>query len=394
MSRVFFVLAILASVHEGVADSLQEGQCSDEVVGGEGDAGSLLQVRSECGATPCPKSRTIVIGAIKTVFHNVTGFVYAKALEQLGLEVQVVHAYGHYQLYPMFTGKTKGADNSCTEEGCAELCEAQGLGKSPCIDLLVDSQVPGYHGGLVAYANKSWGMAGTAFESWYQTLYVPNYAGVKTLSEAAASKDLGKIIYGFSPGLPGDGCEAMYCPACPGAAGVDNENSFPYIFGEPLKSAGYTFKSLPCKKYKKTIARKLRKKQGFLAYAWHLSPWNAFFGSEWSTLDLEQYRDYTYIIPRTGKPSIAPPGKALLRNAARHKFSDTALGVVAGIFIGDEGVTDMTGWAIAGGLCTSQSWDTACAAEAADKWINQNNITDGTGPSGAGQYGVWPSFFW
>jgi len=338
-----------------------------------------------------------VIGAIKTVFHNVTGWVYALAMEQMGIEYQIVDAYGHYELYPMFTGVGKG---DCEEEGCADLCKAQNLGDtSPCIDLLADSQTPGYHAVFTQPAEKDWQMAGTSFDSWFQTLWVPEYSEVRTLDEAAKSSTLKKTIYTFPPGEAGGGCEAMFCPACPNAPGVDLEANFPYMYSPPLSTAGFTVVTLDCPKYKEKISKMMAKRVGFLAYNWNLSPFNAWFGYSWRPLELQQNRNQTYPIPRYGAQNIASPGKVLLRKKSIHKFTQKALGVIAGIYIGNEGVKEMCGWALEDSadkrLCDSASWSTACAKEAAHKWIQQNNysgdISDGIVPS---SFGVWPSFFW
>lgn len=417
MLRRLAVVVLAASGIGTLADcsgEASEEECSEYMAIGEGDpsALSLLQVRAQPRRshtapddpkTNGPKHKKIAVGILKTVFHNVTGWVYALALEQLGIEYQVVDQYGHYQLYPMFTGTGKGkAQYTCEEEGCADLCRAQGLGSSsPCIDLLVDSQTPGYHAGFTLPASKDWNMEGTAFEGWFQTLWVPKYTSVRTLAQAATSEDFERQIYAFPPGEDGGGCEAMFCPACPGAPGVNMTKSFPYIAEPPLSTAGYELKVLKCPEYKQHLSELLAKRVGFLAYGWSISPYNQFFGYQLRPLDLQEYRNYSFPIPRIGAPNIAPPGKALIRKKSVHKFTSKALRVIAGIFIGQEGVNQMSGWALDTAadtrLCDYASWSTACAKEAAIKWIKQNNYsTDVKNPADItpGDFGMWPSFFW
>lgn len=410
------IFTVLAA--HGLAQSCSGDACDEQL-----DEMGLMQVKSHAGTesdsrfgpipmpkpvpvpTPAPTPEPtvlhekIVLGALKTVFHNVSGWVYALALEQYGMDYQMVDAYGHYQLYAMFTGSGKppeGLEPSCEEEGCPNLCEEQGLGnKSPCIDFLLTSQVPGTHTGLVlpAIDKEPWTIHGTAFDYWQQTLYAPDYSGIATLSDAAESECVDKEILGFETAAAGQGCEAMYCPACPGSDGVD-ETAFPYIYGPPLNESGFKYKIYKCNEYKNIIAEKLEKKEDFLTYGWALTPFSAWF-PQLREVDLQEYRNYSYYIPRNGALNVRTPGKALMRNAARHKFPPRVAATLSAIFIGNEGVKDMCGWALDGGLCDYQSWDTACAKEAAQKWIYQNNVTDGEGPAGvASQYGMWPSYFW
>lgn len=418
MLRHLAAVALVASGVGTLADCSGE-DCSEYMTIGEGDPSALLQVHARsadcespsdggsyafsypCPAPTPPMPKKVVIGVLKTVFHNVTGWVYALAMEQMGIDYQVVDQYGHYQLYPMFTGTGKGSDPyTCEEEGCADLCQAQGLGTtSPCIDMLVDSQTPGYHAPFTNPVQKDWKMAGTSFEGWFQTLWVPKYSQVRTLTQAAQSSALKREIYAFPPGEDGGGCEAMFCPACPGAPGVDMAISFPYIAAPPLSTAGYTVKVLDCPVYKEHISKLLAKRVGFLAYGWNLSPFNKWFGYDWVPLDLQQYRNQSFPVPRIGATNIASPGKALIRKDSLSKFTRKALGVIAAIYIGNDGVAEMCGWALetdeASRLCPYASWSTACAREAAHKWIQQNNysgdISDGITPS---SFGVWPSFFW
>lgn len=389
----------------GFAQSCSGDACDLEETG-------LMQVKNHAGAdsgfgpipthapTPAPEppqDKKIVVGAIKTVFHNVSGWVYALALEQYGMDYQMVDVYGHYELYPMFTGHG-GAPDHCEEEGCADLCRAQGLGSSPCIDLLVSSQVPGTHSAFLINYTDEWAIQGTAFEYWQQTLYAPAYAGIKNLADAAKSETISKEILGFETGNTGQGCAAMYCPACPGADGVP-ESNFPYIYGLPLNESGFTFKLYPCEDYTKLVESKLRKNETFLTYGWALSPWQSIFPLL-SEVQLvgdgpgQNYRDYSYYIPRKHMLNMRTPGKAIIRNAAKHKFPSKVLQTLSAIFIGNQGVNGMCHEAVTGKLCDTESWDSACAKEAAQKWINQNNVTDGEGPAGVvNQYGFWPSFF-
>lgn len=355
-----------------------------------------------------PEDKKIVLGVIKTAFHNVTGWVYALALEHHGMDYQVVDDYGHYQIYPMFTGYGKppaGSEPACDAEGCPNLCEAQGLGyRTPCIDFLTDSQFPGYHNGLVlpaAPANNPestpWSTWGTAFEYWQQTLYAPKYSGIETVDQAAkAAETLNFTVLGFETAAPGQKCEAMYCPACPGAAGVDNAAAFPYIFGPPLNESGFKFTAYPCEEYVRIVSEKIKNKEDFLTYGWALTPWMSLFPElqEISLVaDGSNYRDLTYIIPRNDAPWVRTPGKSLMRKAASHKFPPAVSATMSAIFIGNQGVIDMCGWALTGNLCPSQSWDSACAKEAAQKWVAQNTVYN-PDAGAQSQYGTWNSFFW
>jgi len=367
--------------------------------------------RTPTAPAPTPEDKKIVLGVIKTAFHNVTGWVYALALEHYGMDYQVVDAYGHYQIYPMFTGYGKppdGFEPACDAEGCPNLCEAQGLGyRTPCIDFLTDSQFPGYHNGLVLPAapaapeSAPWSTWGTAFEYWQQTLYAPKYSGIETIDQAARSAEtLNFTVLGFETAAEGQKCEAMYCPACPGAAGVDNAASFPYIFGPPLNESGFKFTAYPCEEYLRIVSEKINNKEDFLTYGWALTPWMSLF-PELQEISLVaddggyNYRDYTYIIPRNDAPWVRTPGKSLMRKAALHKFPPAVSATMSAIFIGNQGVIDMCGWALTGNLCPSQSWDSACAKEAAQKWVAQNTVDnpDDTFSNGARKYGTFNSFF-
>merc|ERR1719382_2036713 len=176
----------------------------------------------------------------------------------------------------------------------------------------------------------------------------------------------------------------MMCPKCPGAPGVKTSKAFPYL--DFLFKAGYELKVLKCPEYKQRISKLLAKGAGFLAYGWNLSPFNKWFGYRWRPLELQMYRNDSFPVPRIGAPNLPSQGKVLIRKASLRKFTQEALGVIAGIYIGNDGVKEMCGWSLetdkASRLCPTASWSTACAKEAAHKWIQQNNYsTEITDPS-------------
>jgi len=292
----------------------------------------------------------------------------------LGYEFKLVWKYVHPQLYPMFTG-AGGLDAGCKKEGCADLCAESGLGDtSPCLDFVVDSNIPVNHATWLERPTDVYDVMGTAFEDQFIGLWAPDYAGVKSISEAALTPDFSRKILVFISG-PGDGCNTMYCPKC-------GEGNLPYIKGPPLSTAGFTVDPVSCPEFETQIAAKLEKKEKFMVLMWTPSVWGARF-PQLQALDLGGYE---YII----KPN---QGKAMVRKDARHKFSDKAISVLGAIFIGTEGAQQMDGWSHGfnndppGQLCDYSSWDHACSAEAAKKWIHMNKNHGTT-------KGVWETFFW
>jgi len=292
----------------------------------------------------------------------------------LGYEVKLVFKYVHPQLYPMFTG-FGGLDADCKKEGCADLCEAEGLGmQSPCLDFVVDSNIPVNHATWLKPYTDVYDVMGTAFESQFIGLFVPDYSGATTITEAATMPGFESTIVGFKGG-DNDHCATLYCPKC-------GEGKLPYIEGPPLSTNGFTYESFFCPDFETEVAKKLENKDKFIVLMWTPMVWGARF-PQLVPLDLEQYQ---YII----KPNV---GKAQVRKDRRHKFSDKALSVLGAIFIGTEDVKAMDGWSHGfnndppGQLCEYESWDTACSQEAAQKWIKRN--------SDHGEVkGVWETFFW
>jgi len=328
------------------------------------------------------KKQKLIFGTPLAGYHNATMHVYAEAMRELGYEVDVISQYIHPILYPMFTGfggtAAQPPDAGCKENGCADKCAESGLGnKSPCIDFAVDSNIPVNHATWLKAYTDTFDVIGTAFETQYITLWAPKYTGWKTINCAAKALEKGNAddtIIGFKGGLEND-CATLYCPKC-------GNGDLPYISGPPLSTAGYGYKSLYCPDFEKKVARKLKKKKNFVVLMWTPQVFSARF-PELVPLDI---LNYTYLI----KPN---QGKAQVRKAARHKFSDKALSVLGAIFIGTEDVKMMDGWSHgvnnepAGQLCHYESWNNNCALEAAQKWIRQNKDHGKT-------QGVWKTFFW
>jgi len=336
-------------------------------------ATSLLQTAQRTRAANRNKQK-LILGTAVTSFHNVTIWVYEKAMRLLGYEVQVISQYPHEKLYPMFTGH-EGIAGGCKTEGCEELCEENGLGlTSPCVDFVVDSNIPINHAKWLEDYTNLFSSVGTAFSTFYISLFTPEYSKFRTLTEAAKAPNVSKTIIGFKTGVEND-CASFYCPVC-GTGELD------YITEPPLGNAGFTYTAYRCDEFSEEMNKRLAKKEEFIALMWMPSAWLFKF----PTMRQIDLQNYTYQI----KPNS---GKALIRNAARYKFSPKAQSLLQAIYVGQDSVQDMDGWAHGwgseGALCPYLSFNNVCAEEAAQKWINenQNNLT-------TGEHGVWPMFFW
>jgi len=389
MLRRLAAVALAALVAETLAEC-NGAECSDPVVK-EGDAGSLLQVkqRSRCSSqphdpnsawAPCPDDKQVLIfGTPLASYHNATARVYKKALEQnmtgLGYEVILIWKYVHPILYPMFTGFGGVDKGLCKEVGCADKCREEGLGDtSPCIDFVVDSNIPVNHAEWIEPYQSQYDVIGTSFEKQFITLWAPRYAKFTNISQAAADPDVYKSIIGFNSG-PGDNCDTLYCPKCGGG-------QLPFITGPPLSTAGFNFTGFPCPEYPKVIKSLINQRKKFLTLTWTPQVWPAAFPLL-EPVGIEQYT-----------PQFFPnEGKALIRTASKWKFSDKAYAVLGAVYIGTEGAQQMDAWSHGynnnppGNLCPYYSFNTACSEEAADKWISLNkDIGD--------VQGVWKTFFW
>lgn len=378
-----YAQCLLLACSSLVSAQCLEGQCPDRL-SSEGDAeeGSLVQLRRHTGAgapnlNPTdPDLPLLVIGTAVTSFHNVTAWVYERALRVLGYQVQIVNQYNHANMYPMFVGHG-GLRAGCRDDGCSEHCEEQGLGnKSPCIDFSVDANIPINHDTYLEAFQDEFDVIGTAYDPFSIGLFTPRYSKFRTLTEAAASSTVQKEIVGFKNGVEFD-CATFFCPVC-GTGDVD------YIVKPPLGTAGFSYEPVRCDEFEEHVEGMLREKIEFIAFMFTPSAWTARF-PELVEMDLQ---NYSYQI-------IPVSGKALLRKASAHKFSNKARAVLQGLFIGAEGVKQMDGWAHGfnndppGPLCDYQSFNTACAEEAADKWIKQNQNYNTLGVKG-----TWPSNFW
>jgi len=420
-------------------------QCEEE------DGAALLQFREQFGPItprptpapePTPAEPSVVFGTPLSGYHNVTIWTYVRAMEKVNFKIhEVVVKFEHAILYPMFLGV--GGEDVCESAGCPEKCAEVGLGyRSPCVDFVVDSNIPVNHASYIEAYQDQYLVMGTAFETQYIALWAPAYTGWKDLYAAQkAGADLAEppVIYGQMAGV-GEGCDTLYCPKCPGAG---------YVTGPPLVDAdnaqNWTFKSVPCTEYIEAINTMLDEKKEFLAQYWTPNVLAHVFNERMVPLDM-----YPYV----NKPN---EGKALIRRDSISKFTDVAYAALGAIYIGTEDVRAMDAWshgfnltvdgecdfevpppASVGGeangqvnvnvnvnvtvnvggkggkgppasrrrsvpvpnsagqgpcpLCDFMSWDFNCALEAADRWINLNS--DKTRPDGVVQPGVWPSFFW
>jgi len=369
------------------------GQCASGV-SDDGDSSALLQVKGACP----PKDDAPVFGSPLSGYHNVTIWVYHQAMVELGFKVKkVVFAYEHAILYPMFLGK--GGEDVCEAEGCPEYCAKAGLGyKSPCVDFVVDSNVPVNHATWLKPYTDQFDVMGTAFESQYIALFAPDYTGWQTMYDAANNPpNKSPKIYGWQSGS-GDGCDTLYCPKC-GTQG--------YITGAPFVAEGntvnWTYEAFPCTDFKHEIGSRLKNREEFLVLMWTPQVFAEVF-PQLVPLDMS---------PFWNKPNV---GKAQVRKDSRHKFTDKALAVLGAVFIGSQGVKQMDAWShgfnlsqgeypYGGGskggskggkgseghhpLCPSESWDSNCALEAAELWIKRNKDHGKDQPPG-----VWPTFFW
>jgi len=409
-------------------------QCEEE------DGAALLQFREQFGPitprpTPAPEPTSVVFGTPLSGYHNVTIQTYLRAMEKVNFPIhEVVVKFEHGILYPMFLGV--GGEDVCESAGCPEKCAEVGLGyRSPCVDFVVDSNIPVNHASWIESHQDQFLVMGTAFETQYIALWAPAYTGWKDLNAAQeAAADLAEpVIWGQKAGA-GEGCDTLYCPKCPGQG---------YVTGPPLVDAGnaqnWTFKSLPCTEYIEAINSMLDVKMEFLAQYWTPNVLANVFNERMVPLNMHPY---------VNKPN---EGKALIRRDSISKFTDVAYAALGAIYIGTEDVRMMDAWshgfnltdddgecpsgaaapASVGGeasqvnvnvnvnvtvnvggkgsrrrsgsvpnsagqgpcpLCDSMSWDFNCAREAADRWIDLNS--DKTRPDGVVQPGVWPSFFW
>jgi len=381
MRSVFALLACSSLVYAQCRD----GQCADRLsFEGDAEEGSLVQLRRHEGAgapnlNPTdPHLPLLVFGTAVTSFHNVTMQVYAKAMRLLGYQVKVIWQYPHDKMYTMFVGGGGlAAKPPCKDDGCSELCAENGLGnKSPCIDFTVDANIPINHDKYIEAYQDEYNVIGTAYNPFFINLFTPRYSKFRTLTGAAASSTVEKKIIGFKTGIENN-CSTFFCPVC-GTGKVE------YITGPPLGTNGFSYEAFRCDEFEKVMEGKLREKSEFIVFMFTPSAWTARF-PEMVPMDLQ---NYSYQI----KPSS---GKSLLRKASAHKFSEKARAVLQGLYIGKEGVEQMDGWAHGfnndppGPLCEYQSFNHACAAEAADKWIKQNQNYNALGVKGS-----WPSFFW
>lgn len=325
----------------------------------------------------------IVLGSALAAYHNVSVWIYQKALKQLGYNnIKVVTNYEHEFAYAMFTGGG-GLAAGCKDEGCSEYCEKAGVGsRSPCIDFMVDANIPVNHAVWLEPYQDQFDVMGTAFEDMYIGLFVPDYVGnrrfgrsITNISEAAVSPRMQKTIYSWKGGLE-NGCRAGFCPLCNIGKKED------WLTTGPLHAAGFNYVTYHCPDFETKIAQKLKNEEEFLVMALYPHFWLAKF-PELVPLQLEQFRDNV-------KPN---QGKAMIRKDSISKFSSKARSVLQAIFIGSENMQEIDGWSMGfgndppGRLCDYQTWNNNCAEEAAQKWIDRNQ------DSGS-KRGVWPSFFW
>jgi len=387
------VLASLTCI-AAAEGSCQGEQCASTAAPVEdSDAGALLQVHraeasSHAGFGPLPRpspaptppqKEKLIFGTPLSGYHNVTIWVYEAAMVKLGYEVQVIDKYVHPILYPMFTGK--GGEDVCEEIGCADICRAEGFADTPCIDFVVDSNIPVNHATWLANYTDQFNVIGTAFRDQAIGLYAPNYTGWTTLSDAVGLDVTGKReAIGFKSG-DGDGCDTLFCPKC-GAPPA-------YLQGSPLVSESntqnWTYVDFSCPEFETVVAQQLADKEEFLVQMWNPQVFRVRF-PELIPLNMEQYT-----------PGLEPNhGKALLRTDRRYKFDVAAISVLGAIFLGDDDCARMDAWShgialpegVAGPqLCDYESWDNNCAKEAAHLWIKLNSDHGET-------KGVWPMFFW
>ena len=314
----------------------------------------------------------IVIGYPTSGHHNVTIWVYIKALQQLVYQNIKIITYAHPQLYPMFTGGEPVKDGNgipvCEETGCAELCRAHGFSTSPCVDIVGSSDIPVNHATWLEDFQDQYDVSGTAYEEDQIGLFAPDYAPFNSLSGAVASNGLNKTIFGFLSG-PADGCDTAYCPKCAGQPFITDSTG-------PIQMNNFVWKGFSCPDFESIVADKLAKRESFLVEMWVPMFWNARF-PELHMLDMEQYLD-----------NVRPnQGKILIRKDRKYKLDAKALSVLSAIFIGNKNVNMMDGWANGFGvdepLCDYWDFDHGCAAEASQKWIDENRANK-----------LWDSFFW
>lgn len=376
MMQACQVLVLLACASVGFSQC-SDGQCAERLVAepleDDADVGSLVQLRAPYTQPKEPDLPLLVFGTAVTSFHNASIWVYEKAMRVLGYEVKVIYQYEHEKMYPMFTGH-RGILGGCKTEGCSELCAENGLGdKSPCLDFVVDANIPLNHAKYLEAYQDVFDVVGTSYGDFYISLFTPKYSKFRTIEEAAKSKKVQKTIIGFKTGYEND-CATYYCPVC-------GTGDLPYITQPPLGPT-FKYKSYSCPDFEKVMERKLRKKKQFIALMFTPSAWLAKF-DQMRALDLQ---NYTYLITPNS-------GKALLRKEARHKFSPKAQAVLQAVFIGMKDVQDIDGWAHGynndppGPLCDYQSFNAACSEEAAEKWVRRNQNIGNV-------KGKWPSYFW
>lgn len=403
-------------------------QCASGQPGEEGDAAALMQFQ-KFGPLPTPAptpdwSKEVVIGTPLSGYHNVTIWTYYLALKNVSFDVyKVIYEYEHPILYPMFTGK--GGEDVCEKEGCPDKCNESGLGyRTPCVDFVVDANIPVNHASYIKAYQDQYLVMGTAFETQYIALWAPAYTGWKTLYDAQDAGNAMKLpntptIYGQIAGVD-EGCDTLYCPKCPGQG---------YITGAPLVDAmnvqNWTYTDYSCEEFIAEIEKKLDAKEEFLVQYWTPNVLANYFVDRIVELDMSPY---------VNKPN---QGKALVRRDSISKFTDVAYAALGAVFLGTEDVRTMDAWShgfnvtndytgygpppkllcpwqggktgkggkggkggdvpYSGGqgpcpLCDYMSWNQNCGIEAAKMWIEQN--TDRVLGDGTTQPGVWESFFW
>jgi len=425
MRTVFFLgLAAVAK-----ATCLGE-QCASGQIGEEGDAAALMQFQKFGPLPPSPRpepfkptpapspdwSNEVVIGTPLSGYHNVTIWTYYLALKNVSFHVhKVIYEYEHPILYPMFTGK--GGEDVCEAEGCPDKCAESGLGyRTPCVDFVVDANIPVNHASYIKDYQDQYLVMGTAFETQYIALWAPAYTGWKTLFDAQDAGNAMKLpskpmIYGQIAGVD-QGCDTLYCPKCPEGG---------YITGAPLVDESnvqnWTFEAYSCEEFIAEIEKKLDAKEEFLVQYWTPNVLANYFVDRIVELNMSPY---------VNKPN---QGKALVRRDSISKFTDVAYAALGAVFLGTEDVRTMDAWShgfnvtndytgfgppppldckgrkdgkggdvpYSGGqgpcpLCDYMSWNQNCGLEAAQMWIDQNS--DRTLDDGTYQPGVWPSFFW
>jgi len=337
--------------------------------------------------TPPAGQGPFVFGTPLAGYHNVTVWVYKLAMLNLSssLDIKTI-ILPHPILYPMFLGPAAGnADGECKEDGCPEYCEQEGLGyTSPCIDFVVDSNIPVNHASFGLGDQKDlYDVMGTAFQSQWIGLWAPNYTNWKTIDDAAKVWWQTREIIGWKSDF-GDGCNTQYCPKC-------GSGNLPFVTGEPLgpEGANYSYEAFPCLDFITQMEQRLAKGQFFLALQWIPQAMLAKF-PQMVALDMGRYTNMV-------KPNV---GKAQVNKASRAKFTYRQLALLGAIFLGTEEVQRMDGWSHgidlpAGSpeqLCDYESWDNACSKEAAELWIKKNSNID-MGELGVKQ-GVYETFFW